>query len=69
MTTREVTCSRCGQARWTASDRPYVCQRCRAVLAGEPNVVDPKAPPPSEAQIRAREAGARRLQNRFGLGH
>jgi hypothetical protein len=56
MTTR-VTCVRCHEERWTSLPEPYTCQRCRAVLAGQRNVVDPL---PSEAQraSRARNLGS-----------
>ena len=62
-TTREVTCQRCGHARWTALQTPYTCQRCREVLAGG-NARDPLAPPTTEQQRqtldRARQTRARR---------
>lgn len=62
--TREVTCQRCRHARWTALQTPYTCQRCRMVLAGTPNVIDPVRPEPSEKQrqnqIRFGQQGARR---------
>ena len=33
--TQGVICSRCSQERWpVAATGPYICQRCREVLAG-----------------------------------
>jgi hypothetical protein len=54
LSTREVVCQRCGNARWRAAAMPYTCQRCQMVLAGKPNVIDPKAPEPSPAQLQNR---------------
>jgi 5-methylcytosine-specific restriction endonuclease McrA len=55
-----VTCSRCNEPRWPseAITEPYVCQRCREVLAGG-NAVDPC---PTEAQRAAWSAAGERLR-------
>lgn len=72
MRTREVTCERCGEARWTNRPRPYTCQRCTDVLAGKPHVVDPLRPPagpPTERQQAARDAfSVRQKGGSAGLG-
>lgn len=55
-----VDCLRCGERRWPALPvvEPFVCYRCRAVLAGK-NAVDPV---PSEAQRAAWKAAGGRLK-------
>jgi hypothetical protein len=54
-----VTCTRCREERWpTSITEPYVCQRCREVLAGG-NAVDPC---PSDAQKAAQAAAGERLK-------
>src|SRR5262249_35845971 len=52
-------CRLCGEERWpTTITEPYVCQRCREVLAGG-NGVDPR---PSDAKRAARTAAGERLK-------
>ena len=62
----EAVCSRCTQMRWPdpGHAEPYVCQRCRAVLAGK-NAVDPLGSP---AQQEARKRAGLRGKERFGRG-
>lgn len=54
----EATCHRCKETRWPdpGHAEPYMCQRCRAVLAGK-NAVDPLGSPAQQAA--RREAGLR----------
>jgi hypothetical protein len=62
--TRMLTCARCGHDRWTSHPRPYTCQRCTDVLAGRPNVTDPKGLPgrPWTAQRRQEKGAGRGLE-------
>lgn len=59
----EATCTRCQGVRWPTragqDPAPFVCHRCRAVLAGR-NAADPRDAP-SEAQRAARVAAGARL--------
>jgi hypothetical protein len=57
----ELVCTRCGHTRWPVDPAaPFVCHRCRAVLAGK-NAVDPRDDP-SPAQQAARLAAGDRLR-------
>jgi len=58
--TREVTCIRCDEPRWTSAATPYMCQRCNEALAGG-NVIGPL---PTDAQRRARQIAGNRLSAR-----
>jgi hypothetical protein len=59
-----VKCARCREDRWpfggVAKTDPFVCQRCREVLAGRPNVRDPAS---SEAAAAWTAAGRRVTEN------
>ena len=59
-----ITCSRCGGERWPfgGAVEPYTCQRCREVLRGSKDVLDPL--PKSAAT--PEEAEARRAKGRAG---
>jgi hypothetical protein len=64
-----VICTRCEQPRWPyGGARPvnYTCQRCRDVVAGKPNVVDPR---PTDAQRAARTTAGLRLKRTAALGN
>src|SRR5262245_56303132 len=59
LTAVAVACARCGGERWPVDPpTPFVCIRCRAVLAGK-NAVDPLGTPGK------REAPARALAARL----
>ena len=62
-----VICTRCLAPRWPyggARPADYICQRCRDVLAGVPNVVDPVRSPAQQAADAV--AGARLVALRSG---
>jgi hypothetical protein len=58
-----VTCTRCGEDRWPRLrlETPFICQRCREVLAGRTAVVD-------SLPSLARQAAGRRLNEAFPAG-